>query len=318
MSDKKTVPVLVQTTKSVAQKQAFDFWRSAVMSGVDLTPLDSALPFSAGRKIAASKHGGIIHTVSGPYILERTTQHVRRDGRDDVGVMLIVRGHGYIEQGNNGALLNPGDITFHNWARPGAGGGLDDFEELRLAIPRATFQAQIGNVQDFGGLKLNATPLSGLFAAYLNAFANSIADMSEAETGIAVEGTLHLLRGVVNGQSERAGAEISTDALRSLALAHIERRLHDAEFGPDLLAADLRVSRSRLYAAFAGGEGIAGTIREARLDRAHHRLVMLRKSGARVAAVMASCGFTDAAAFSRAFRRRFGLSPRDLLAQQAC
>ncbi|MCJ2136600.1 helix-turn-helix domain-containing protein [Methylobacterium sp. J-026] len=316
MSRKKKVPVSTATTDVVEGKQAFDYWRSTIMGGVDVTPLDSALPFSAGRTVAASPYGAILHAFSDAYKLERTAQHVRRDGRDDVGVTVVLSGNGYIEQGNNGALLKAGDIAFHAWERPGGGGNLGRYEELRLTVPRSTFLAEMGDTRAYGGRRFGPTPLSGLFVTYLRAFAYSVADMSEAETGIAIEGALHLLRGAINGGAERAdGEELSRDALRSLALARIERCLHDPEFGPDRLAADLRISRSRLYAAFAGGEGIAARIREARLDRAHDRIVMMRKTGIRVTSIMTSCGFTDPAAFSRAFRRRFGLSPRELLTQ---
>ncbi|SFL62425.1 helix-turn-helix domain-containing protein [Methylobacterium pseudosasicola] len=315
MNAKKTVPIFFGTTDSVEPKQAFDYWRSTVVTGTDLSQLDSAKPFSASRLVASSSHGAIFHTVSSPYSLERRPLHLRQDGRDEVGIMLILHGSGYLEQVNNGSLLGPGDISFQTWGRPGAAGALTEFEEIRLTVPRATFLAQVGNVDDFAARKFAAGPLNQLFAAYMRTFAESVAQMSDSETGIAVEGALHLLRGVINGRNAQADGELSVNALRSLALARIEHRLHDPEFGPDTLAADLRVSRSRLYAAFAGGEGIAATIREARLNRAHDRIVMMRKAGARIASIMASCGFTDPAAFSRAFRQRFGLSPRDLIAQ---
>lgn len=315
MSAKTTVPVFFGTTEAVEEKRAFDFWRSTVMSAADLERLDLDRPFSASRMIATSPHGGVFHTVSRPFSLERTPNHVRRDGRGEVGILLVLKGRGYIEQGYNGSLLNAGDISFQTWARPGGGGGLSDFEEIRLIVPRATFLSQIGNLPDFAGSKIEAGPLNELYAAYMRAFAASVPNMTEAETGIAIESALHLLRGIVNGHAARADAELSTNALRSLALARIERCLHDPEFGPVSLAVDLRVSRSRLYAAFAGGEGIAATIRNARLDRAHDRMVRARKAGLKIAPIMASCGFTDPAAFSRAFRQRFGLSPRDFLAQ---
>ena len=252
----KKVPVSIATTDVVEERQAFDYWRSTMMGGVDVTPLDSAMPFSAGRTVAASPYGAILHAFSDAYKLERTAQHVRRDGRDEVGITVVLSGNGYIEQGNNGALLRACDIAFHAWERPGGGGNLGRYEELRLTVPRSTFREAMGDTRAFGGRSFGATPLSGLFVAYLRTFAHTVGDMSEAETGIAIEGALHLLRGAVNGAAERTdGEELSRDALRSLALARIERCLHDPEFGPGRLAADLRISRSRLYAAFAGGGG---------------------------------------------------------------
>lgn len=315
MSAKKAVQIFFGTTDCVEEKRAFDYWRSTVMSNVDLERLDLDRPFSASRMIAQSKHGGVFHTVSRPYSLERTPNHVRQDGRDEVGVMLVRKGRGYVENGRNGTVLGVGDIAFQTWGQPGSGGGLTDFDEVRLLIPHATFQAQIGNVRELVGSRIPAGPLNELFSAYLRAFSTSIHTMSEAETAIAIEGALHLLRGIVRGYTPGAGDDISENALQSLAMARIERCLHDPTFGPANLVNDLCVSRSRLYAAFAGGEGIAATIRNARLDRAYERIVRAPKTGFKIGPIMACCGLTDPAAFSRAFRQRFGLSPRDLFAQ---
>ncbi|MCJ2143181.1 helix-turn-helix domain-containing protein [Methylobacterium sp. E-066] len=317
MRGKDKVPVFIAETGAVEQPKAFAYWRDTVMSAADITPFDSVVPFSASRMVAASAHGTLLRTVSGPIGVDRDMRHIRRDGRDEMSIMLIVAGEGYVEQGDHGTLLRAGDVAFHAMGQPGAAGSRKGYEEIRLVVPRATFLAQVGNTQDVVGRKLGATPARGLLSAYLAAFTTSVSGMSEGEAGIAVEGVLHLLRGVIHGRTEPADGELSAEAMRSLALAHIQRRLHEPEFGPNSLAASLRVSRSRLYAAFAGGQGIAATIRDARLDRAHDRIVMMRNTGARIASIMTSCGFTDPAAFSRAFRQRFGLSPRDLVAQGA-
>ena len=307
-----TVPILIETTEAVEPKRAFDYWRSTALARVDATLLVPDLPFAAARRVALSKHSAILHTISNPIGVERTAHHARTDGRDDVAVVVLLRGTGYLEQGNSGGLLGAGDIAFHGMEQSFAIGSRDSYEEIRLQVPRATFLAQVGNPQSFAGRKLQATPLSQLFIGYLRSVTEAVAGMSETEAGIALEGVLHLLRALAEGQGERKDGDLSVDAVRALALAHIERRLHDPAFGPEALPAALRVSRSRLYAAFTGDDGVAAKIRDARLDRAYRRLAAVR-GGVRVASVMASCGFTDAAAFSRAFRRRFGVAPRDLL-----
>ncbi|MEE7506027.1 AraC family transcriptional regulator [Methylobacterium mesophilicum] len=313
MSVHQTVPILVETTDSVEQKRAFDYWRSTVLARVDATLLAPDVPFAAARRLAITGHGAVLHTLSNPIAVERTAQHVRRDGHDDIAIVLLLRGSGYVEQGNAGAVLDAGDITVHAMDQPFAIGSRDPYEEIRLQVPRAAFLRQVGNVNAFAGRRLGATPLSSLFATYLRSFSETIGSLSEAEAGIALEGVLHLLRALADGQAEKTAEDLSGDAVRSLALAHIERRLHDPAFGPESLPAALRISRSRLYASFTGDEGVAAKIRDARLDRAYRRL----RGGTRIGPVMTSCGFTDAATFSRAFRRRFGVAPRDVLERRS-
>ena len=181
MSVRETVPILVETTDAVEQKHAFDYWRSTVLARVDATPLAPDVPFAAGRRLAITRHGAVLHTLSNPIGVERTAQHVRRDGQDDIAIVLLLQGSGYVEQGNGGALLSAGDVTVHAMDQPFAIGSRDSYEEIRLQVPRAAFLSQVGSVQAFAGRRLRATPLSGLFATYLRSFSETIGGLSEAE-----------------------------------------------------------------------------------------------------------------------------------------
>ena len=85
-------------------------------------------------------------------------------------------------------------------------------------------------------------------------------------------------------------------------------------YGPREMAAALNVSRSKRYRAFADGEGIAAEIRDARLDGVHCWLTSASNDRTPINILMHACGFTDAPGFSKAFRRRFGMSAKDVRA----
>ncbi|WP_336486347.1 helix-turn-helix domain-containing protein [Methylobacterium nigriterrae] len=303
----------LQSTEQVEPKRAFDYWRSTALARVDATSVVPDRAFAASRLLAVFAQGTLIHTRSSPLIIERQPQQIRRDNADEVCFSLLLSGSGHQEQGSRGALIAAGDLGFVTLDRPFVSGAREPYEELRLHIPRPAFLAHVGNVEEIAGRRIRGGgPLHGLFATYLRSFAGSIEHMSAAEAAHAFEGALHLLRGLVRSRSERLEAELSTMALCSLTQAYIERRLHDATLSPAGICAALRVSRTRLYAAFADENGIAAVIRDARLDRAYRHLSSPACDGESIAAVMRACGYLDPAGFSRAFRRRFGLAPRDL------
>ncbi|CAM3252133.1 MULTISPECIES: helix-turn-helix domain-containing protein [Methylobacterium] len=304
------VRTLVQSTAEVEPERAFEFWRhtALAMTGVVSSGLDRSPAFAARRLVAETAHSTLLHTQSRTIDIARPAQHIRRDGRDAMAIAVFVRGTGYAEQGNRGARMAPGDISIVDASRPYRAGGYEDYEEIRLITSRALFRAHVGEPETFAGHTIGRGHLNTLFVSYLQAYAGQVATMSEAQAGIAVEGGLHLLRSFT-GVSEDP---IPVDALRSLASVHIQRRLHDPEFGPDALCRTLCVSRSRLYAAFADGDGVAASIRDARLERARRYLSVPAHAHDSIATIMLRCGFTDASAFSRAFRRRFGIAARDV------
>jgi AraC-like DNA-binding protein len=96
------------------------------------------------------------------------------------------------------------------------------------------------------------------------------------------------------------------------ARRHIQANLADPQLSPSTVAEALNVSRSALYAALpADTGGVAAEIRRQRLRRAH---TMLRDpaNAKPIADIAAAVGIPNAAQFSRLFRDRYGLAPRDL------
>ena len=304
----------IQSTQQIEPKRAFDYWRSTALARVDASLVEGEGAFAARRLVAVLSQGTLIRTSSSPLVIERLPQQIRRDGHDDVCLSLLLSGSGHLEQGNRGALLAPGEIGLVSLARPFVLGAHESYEELRLHIPRAVFRQHVGNVEEVAGRAFRPGALGDLFASYLTTFAATVERMSETEAAHAYEGALHLLRGIVHGAGERGEGDTSVRALRSLADAHIERRLHDPALDPAEICAALQVSRTRLYAAFVPTGGIAAAIRDARLDRAHRRLSAPGRDGETITDIMRACGYLDPAGFSRAFRRRFGLAPRDVRA----
>ncbi|MFY9479606.1 MAG: helix-turn-helix domain-containing protein [Aquabacterium sp.] len=91
------------------------------------------------------------------------------------------------------------------------------------------------------------------------------------------------------------------------ARRYIERMLHDPALCPTMIASALCVSRRTLYAAFAvANEAPARAIQEARL---RHAQQLLMTQPVNLTSLALHMGFSDAAHFSRTYKKLFGESP---------
>ena len=92
-------------------------------------------------------------------------------------------------------------------------------------------------------------------------------------------------------------------------------QLRDPGLTVAAIAAALRLSPSTLHRAWAGEPcSLAEWIRAQRLDAARRDLCSPAQARRGVSEIAFHWGFNDAAHFSRAFRARFGCTPRELRA----
>jgi len=312
------VPSLVESTQHIEPQRAFEYWRCTALARFgEIARPHPRERFAARRLTVASAHWLLTHTISSPVGVTVRSRHIDRNARDMVVIGLAVDGIGYQEQRGRGAQLHAGDVSFLSRAQPLVAGTQSNYEEIRLVVPRETFEARVGRADALLGRSIGAQAGGAEFGPRLRAIARSVAWMTEEEAQAAVDGALHLLGCLVGDPADRAGAKVSQGAVRSLAHAHIARRMHDPALNPSDIPVALGISRSSLYRAFADSDGIAAAIRDARLDLARRRLETPRDDKLKIATIAYACGFTDVPTFNRGFRKRFGLSPRDLRAERA-
>jgi AraC family transcriptional regulator, positive regulator of tynA and feaB len=183
-----------------------------------------------------------------------------------------------------------------------------------LIIRRAELRAALhGREVDAAELQaqLNRSPLQHVLRDQLRLTARHMQKLDAAGQALllqqAKQSTLLALAG------PEAGGQAAESALFQAAINYIQHRIADPNLSTDQIARALRCSRATLYRAFATtGSGVAETIRDLRLDGLRRELEM-GDTHRQVADVAVSFGLYDTANLSRQFRRRFGITPSEIL-----
>ena len=97
---------------------------------------------------------------------------------------------------------------------------------------------------------------------------------------------------------------------RKAALDYIDANLANARLGTGEIADAAHLSRASLYRLLAAEGGVRAVLLQRRLDQALRLLLADNNSEHSLTDVAKRCGFGGASQFSRAFRARFGLPPR--------
>jgi AraC-like DNA-binding protein len=255
-----------------------------------------------------------------------TAQHVRRTpariawaSEDYFLVSIQAHGSGMVVQDGRRALLAPGDFALYDSTRPYELLFDGPFQQYVLKLPGPTLRTSLRDTH-----RLTATSVSGtrgaghLMIGMIRTLAADI-DALAPESAVAVADSVTQI--LIAGLSALPAAH--RPALSNLTALHREQikacvraRLREPGLSVAGIAAQLRLAPSTLHRAWAGEPcSLADWIWAQRLDAARRDLCDPALHSRSVSEIAFSWGFNDAAHFSRAFRARFGCSPRALRAQ---
>lgn len=295
-------------------------WRDAVCSTfvrLDCSP-DRHAPLHG--RIEARVWGDlhVSRVVSSPQFVERSAALAA--SADEAYVLLSVqlRGRTIVQQGGAQAELTPGSLAFYDTTRPYTLTLPGDFDQIVLHLPHVALERAVP-----GGLDRMARRIGpgNPFAQALVAVAPQLLQLSaSARPGLAertAAAARELMALALESLAPEAADERPAAAAGALASSlvwrardAISRRLADPQLTPAALAAEVGVSLRRLQEAFQQQGGTpADCIWEMRLELA--RALLAAAADVSIGAVARRAGFLDAAHFSRRFRLRFGMSPRD-------
>ncbi|SCW91735.1 acetamidase/formamidase family protein [Ancylobacter rudongensis] len=151
------------------------------------------------------------------------------------------------------------------------------------------------------------------------ATAEALNRLSEAEWEAVAQSAAELLL-ALSGELVAATSDPSSSraALLQRLYAAIERSMGSEDISIADIAQAEGISERYVQKLFEGtGESFSHYVRERRLQRAWHDLANPAEAAVPIAEIAYRYGFADAAHFSRLFRERFGLPPRELRRREA-
>ncbi len=234
---------------------------------------------------------------------------------DDTKLLVQVSGTSRFEQDGRSLLIEPGTWIAYDPTVPLALVNRSAVHQVILQVPRG-LMAGLARPQVFAGTE-NGLPR--LIAAALIATANEMRALDSDEAALMGDNLLRMVAQVLRrpaGEHEADGAPI--DLLRQRIKAYIAEHMADPDLSIDGIAAAFRCSKRYLYRAFDDSETTPERyLWGLRLDRCGEMLAAARWRNRSISDLAFACGFNSSAHFARAFKARFGMTPRAWRRSQA-
>lgn len=227
---------------------------------------------------------------------------------------LQMEGHGLGSQDGRDTTLNPGELVLYDATRAFRLAFYSSFVRIKLTLPRSALVQRVGSTEHLIGRRIDGTAgVGALLAALLRDLPRRADAIPATVRGRVAEHLMDLIATAL--LVDDADAPLST----SRTLAHIKAWI-DAHLGEALsvegIAKACRLSTRHLNRLFEReGTPLMHYVWGRRLARCHRDLTDQAMRKRPVSDIAFSAGFNDLSHFSRAYRARYGCTPRDMAAR---
>ena len=298
---------------SVAEDRRAGVWArtaTSVFPGLSISGMPAAAPVGQIRSIAMG--GGSLWSIrSAPVLVSYSPTHGDDDSRASISLMLQLDGSMLVSQNHRACELQTGDMCLVDERFPFHLQGQGCSEIVFLRMPRRAVLGRHPYIDHHtAGLLGRDDPGVGLLRDTLVRVVRTAPDLDEEQRGSVLSAMIHLLGAAA---SPRAAPDADGNWRVRAAVGFIEMNLSDGDLNADQVARAQGVSRRRLDQVLrqAMGLSVTGQIWHRRLQQAASDLTDPRYRAQSVSQIAFGVGFEDAAHFSRAFKARFGQTPRD-------
>lgn len=294
-------------------------WREIVCDVlIDLDfEVGSEMPFHGSMRLRDLRETRILDVRATAHQVSRDKSRIRKSGDDYILLSRMMSGSGRIAQHGREAELKPGDFAIYDSTVPYAIKLDRPFEMNVVRIERDRFSHLVRDIDSLTAMPVRGDTGTGRIASLLiGAVAkeiDAIGDLTARQMHDTMLGTVAAaLTELQAGGGTRPISE-PRHLLMQRALSLVEEELGNEDLSCEFVSRRIGISGRYLRRLFADqGRSLSDTIWERRLLAAHRKLAAQTGVQRSITSIAFECGFKDSAHFSRAFRSRFGISPRDL------
>lgn len=305
------------TTADIPLREKFAYWHDVVCRNL----VDLEYKLVGGRRFDASFHGTPVRDIhlcriqASPHCAERSSTGISRSTNATLVFNFVLSGTLNAEQDGRVARLGAGDVALCDADRPYKLHSEEAFDLACIRIPRQIIASRIGHLQRLSAYNLSErSELAPMVFAYLSRLVDRAPELSET-AGLRVSQNFTELLVALISEFAEIGQPLLTEYC-GLALmrikATVERSIGKHNVTPATIAAELKLSPRYINQLLeAEGTSLARYMWDRRLERCAAQLKDSALRGRSVSRIAIENGFNDLSHFSKAFRNRFGTSPRD-------
>jgi AraC-like DNA-binding protein len=292
------------------------FWRAFRASLAHLYTLSLPDPseearFTVSTRTYATTRGILMRRQGTAFIMTRGPALIAH-GADQLLILLQTEGSVDTEYSGRRARREAGDVEIVDYARP-LHSVATDYGNLTIVLARESVPAALLALEPHGLIFPRQGGAARLIGAAMQEFYAQADHLTVSEAEAAIEGIVALTTACA--RAKLAGDEADhVKSGRKAALDYIDAHLGNPQLGPNEIADAAHLSRASLYRRLAAEGGIRAVLLKRRLDEAVRLMLADEKDEHSLKEIVKCCGFSGTSQFSRAFRARFGVPPRQYLA----
>lgn len=314
------VDVTTLNTELVEPRHRLRFWRDTVC--------DTFVELECQSAEAEDFHGSLSNSAlldiqfsdvsAAAQKVVRTRSKIAQSSHEYFLVSLQTAGRGALAQDGRTAVLDPGDFALYDTTRPYELSFSEPFSQLVLRLPRALVSSRLTDAEGMTALRIAGDHGAGrLASAFIHQLHGQMGELDALSARRLHASAVDLMVTALASQlgAARTGLGVSKILIRQRIRAYIEEQLANPDLSCESIAAHHGISERYLRKLFEGSpETVSEWIWRRRLDQAKRDLVdpLLRQTP--ITSIGYEVGFKDSAHFSRAFKARFGVTPREFRA----
>ena len=246
--------------------------------------------------------------------LERLPREPHLKSQDAYFAVLLVAGEYLLSQSGREAWLQPGDMTLYDATRPHRIQCPGAFTKLILSIPRPILRDRVAGIDSCTALRIPGRQgISNVAANFLRASAAQAEQLQAHELCLLSDHALDLLTLAVTAVRP-TGINLSRSRVVAIndIKTFIEQNLSDVNLDTRRISHYAGLSARYINSLFEEeGTSLMRYVWQRRLENCRKDILNPVYVSHRLSDIAFRWGFNDAAHFSRAFKQRFGCSPRE-------
>lgn len=303
--------------EGVPEAERFDLWRESISCVFEVEADKEIRQADFHAEIDANMFGSVMlaRTRTLQQRWERSPRLMARDGMDHYMIQLYEQGDMLWETKSGSRSFPKDGLVIFDLAQPMVS-RTNNFANISLFIPRLMLEEQLSSADDQHMRVLTGEePMVQLLRDHMSSLKRLSSRMTGSQAIEIAPATVGLaaacLNAAVSHDDPRQASGV-TFAHTSKARRFIESHLDDPNLSVDIICKHLAMSRTRVYKLFESFGGITTYIRDRRLRGALMALTDKASAHHSIYDIALAANYSSDAAFVRAFRRRYGVTPSDV------